>query len=109
MYVFIKVRKVHGWLISFRAYTNNHVLLRTAREIYFFYEVGKRGEKKEKEKSKKRKEKVDRGIPDFPGKHVSSALLWTITFIELNLNSVLSKKSLIFVWKHLKTRNNYNI
>lgn len=105
MYVFIKVRKVHGWLISFRAYTNNHVLLRTAREIYFFYEVGKRGE--EKEKRKKRKEKVDCGIPDFPGKHVSSALLWTIIFTELNLNSVLSKKSLIFVWKHLKTRNNY--
>lgn len=98
MYVLIKVRKVHGWLISFRAYTNNQVLLRTAREIYFFYEVGKGGGKK-KEKSKKRKEKADCGIPDFPGKHVSSALLWTIILIELNLDSVLSKKSLIFVWK----------
>lgn len=98
MHVLIKVRKVHGWLISFRAYTNNQVLLRTAREIYFFYEVGKRGGKKRK---KKRKEKADCGIPDFPGKHVSSALLWTIILIELNLNSVLSKKSLIFVWKNI--------
>lgn len=50
-YVFIKIRRVHEQLISFRAYTNQ-VPLRTAREIYFFYEVEKRGRKK-KEKRKR--------------------------------------------------------
>lgn len=49
-YVFIKIRRVHERLISFRAYTNNQVPLRTAREIYFFYEVEKRGRKKRKKK-----------------------------------------------------------